>query len=362
MEKTHTQTGEAIDVEFTEDRQMVRSERPHALATADGGGAMISPGALREQIAAQKENYAIMRDYVKSEMAEGHHFGYMSRVNDPNAQIKAGEKPMLLQDGAFKILNLFRYFPGNVETKETREGSDFSVRATIPIFNGGGAVVATGDGMCSTREVKYAYRRSERLCPTCQQPAIMTDNKSPEGGFYCWAKKGGCGAKFKKGDKSIEEQVLGRIDNPDKADLENTVLKMAIKRATVAAVRKLPLVSDLFAPEGPSPADDTIHSEPKGSTSQTAPKSNRTSSSQKPAQSAAPSPAERDLPKDADAVQLRIDVNELLKVKFGGDVDAIAEYLNGRNPEVMLVSALEKMRDDLAAIDADQFYSNRRQK
>ena len=42
-------------------------------------------------------------------------------------------------------------------------------------------------------------------------------------------KLGGCGAKFLKGDPAIEGQQLGQVPNPDIADVQNTVLKMADK-------------------------------------------------------------------------------------------------------------------------------------
>jgi hypothetical protein len=39
-----------------------------------------------------------------------------------------------------------------------------------------------------------------------------------------------------------------RLPNPDVGDLENTILKMAMKRAEVDAVNHLPGVSELFPP------------------------------------------------------------------------------------------------------------------
>ena len=62
----------------------------------------------------------------------------------------------------------------------------------------------------------------------------------------CWAKKGGCGTKFKDGDASIEQQKVGRIENEDIADVWNTVKKMAKKRAHVDVTLTVTAASDIF--------------------------------------------------------------------------------------------------------------------
>ena len=59
-------------------------------------------------------------------------------------------------------------------------------------------------------------------------------------------KKGGCGAKFGDGDHSIEGQSSERVENPDAADLDNTILKMAKKRSLVDAAISLVRCSDMF--------------------------------------------------------------------------------------------------------------------
>ncbi len=93
-----------------------------------------------------------------------------------------------------------------------------------------GAVIAQGVGSCSTMEVKYRYRESLRKCPACGQETIIKGKEEYGGGWVCFAKKGGCGKKFKTGDQEIESQTIGRIENPDIADQYNTVFKMGKKR------------------------------------------------------------------------------------------------------------------------------------
>lgn len=72
----------------------------------------------------------------------------------------------------------------------------------------------------------------------------MRSKRDPE--WYCWAKKEGCGTTFKLNDPAIVDQQTGRIPNPDLADVYNTVLKMAVKRAHVAAILFVTCASDVF--------------------------------------------------------------------------------------------------------------------
>ena len=67
-----------------------------------------------------------------------------------------------------------------------------------------------------------------------------------EGGWFCWAKTGGCGANFPVGSVAIESQQAGRKANPDAADVVNTVLKMAYKRAKVATTINATSASEFF--------------------------------------------------------------------------------------------------------------------
>jgi hypothetical protein len=69
----------------------------------------------------------------------------------------------------------------------------------------------------------------------------MEVRRSKEGdGHYCWKKQGGCGWTGRV------NQPSGKVDNPDLADQKNTVLKMAVKRALVAATITAIHASDMF--------------------------------------------------------------------------------------------------------------------
>lgn len=201
-----------------------------------------TPEAFQAEIQRDKEMRKILSTYVKDEMKEGFHYSQtIGTMTLP--------KPMLLQEGARNICSLFKLTFGLPEILETELPDDhYRVRAHVDIYNRAGDRIASGDGICSTKEVKYAYRKGEKVCPNCSMPSVYKDKK-PNGGFYCWTKKDGCGATFAENDERITGQQIGRVENPDIADLRNTVLKMAIKRAKVGAVSDVPLVSEIFAPE-----------------------------------------------------------------------------------------------------------------
>ena len=109
-----------------------------------------------------------------------------------------------------------------------------------------GQVFGEGEGSCNSRESKYRYRTQTRSCPVCREPAIIPSKPEYGGGWLCFHRKGGCGAKFADADPEIANQQIGRVLNPDTADLVNTILKMATKRAYIAAVLNATGASEFF--------------------------------------------------------------------------------------------------------------------
>lgn len=109
-----------------------------------------------------------------------------------------------------------------------------------------GLEVATGQGVCHTREKSF-MRREERTCPNCEQPAIIKGKVEYGGGWLCWNKKGGCGAKFQDGDQAIEGQSVGMINDPQLVwDGLNRARKIANKRAKADAVKRIGMLSGRF--------------------------------------------------------------------------------------------------------------------
>jgi hypothetical protein len=104
-----------------------------------------------------------------------------------------------------------------------------------------------GVGTCSTLESKYRYRKAERKCPKCGQHTIIKGKAEYGGGFLCFAKKGGCGAKFNDNDTAITSQAGGQVENENPADHWNTARKMAFKRALVHASINATNTSELWS-------------------------------------------------------------------------------------------------------------------
>jgi hypothetical protein len=86
------------------------------------------------------------------------------------------------------------------------------------------------------------------------------------GGWLCWKSKGGCGAKWPDGAPEIEGQQVGDVENPDPYDLENTLVKMAKKRAHIDAALTGTASSDLFTQDleegGPSEREHAAGKQP----------------------------------------------------------------------------------------------------
>ena len=172
------------------------------------------------------------------------------------------QKPTLLKPGA-EILNKLAGFTPFFE-RERREGDGVSaphihylIKCTLR--DAAGNLIAEGDGSTNSWEKKYRYRNAERVCPACGAPAIIKGSDKYGGGWVCWKKRGGCGAKFEDGHAGIEEQQAGIEENPDPFDLDNTLLKMAAKRALIAATLFAHAASGIFTQDledmGPVKAD-----------------------------------------------------------------------------------------------------------
>jgi ribosomal protein L37AE/L43A len=165
-------------------------------------------------------------------------------------RIPGTERDVLLQPGADKLCNLFGLVV-EYETDEAIEDWRGAEHGGEPFFYykirgrayRGEFLMGEGVGSCNSWESKYRWRNAERICPSCGKPNIR---KSREGGWFCWAKTGGCGANFPVGSTAIESQQAGRKLNPDAADVVNTVLKMAYKRAKVATTINATSASEFF--------------------------------------------------------------------------------------------------------------------
>ena len=158
-------------------------------------------------------------------------------------------KPTLFKPGADKLCELYGLADNFVILDKTENFDtglfDYNIRCEL-ISKRNGVLVATGLGSCNSYESRYRYRESKRVCPRCKQPTIIKGKNEYGGGWLCFAKKGGCGAKWPDGATEIESQTIGRVVNEDIADLKNTILKMAKKRAKIDATLSATRSAGLF--------------------------------------------------------------------------------------------------------------------
>lgn len=188
----------------------------------------LSARAIRSQV-------QLIQNMMKEVMKEGEHFGTIPHC---------GDKKVLFKAGAEKLGLTFRLVP-RYEIQRHNEGKghrEYEVSCSLTACNTG-LFVGQGIGSCSTMESKYRWRTAKLACPGCGMELRKSKNSAE---FYCWAKKGGCGATFRPDDEAITKQPCGRVENADIADCYNTVLKMAKKRAFVDAILTATAASDCF--------------------------------------------------------------------------------------------------------------------
>src|ERR687896_462647 len=167
--------------------------------------------------------------------------------------IPGTEKRTLLKPGAEKLTTFFGLSTRfqlleRIEdwTGESHGGEPFFYYLYRCQLARGDLLIAEGDASCNSREAKYRWREAQRACPACGQSAIIKGREEYGGGWVCFKKKGGCGAKYPDGDQTIESQQTGRVFNPDIADQVNTIQKMSQKRSLVGAVLLAVNASEFF--------------------------------------------------------------------------------------------------------------------
>ena len=180
----------------------------------------------------------LIQQVMEKTMREGEHYG---------AAFEGAKKPSLLKPGAEKISTVFRLAPKYEINKSDlpnghREYELICSLIHIPT----GQFVGQGVGSCSSMESKYRFRDASRKCPKCGKETIIKGKAEYGGGWLCFAKKGGCGEKWKDGDQAIADQEIGRIEHDNPADYFNTILKMGKKRAHVDAILTATATSDIF--------------------------------------------------------------------------------------------------------------------
>ena len=172
-----------------------------------------------------------VEEVIAKVLREGEHFGAL-----PGVQGKDGKKPkkMLFQPGAEVLCQVFRLRPQYEEIAVVERDDFISLKLKCKLFNSvTGEQVGEAIGSANSREDKYASQVAAKLCPTCSAPTIF---KSKDGGWFCWAKKGGCGATFAEEDKKLLDQT-GTVSIVRLYGLYHTLESIAQKRCFVKATR-----------------------------------------------------------------------------------------------------------------------------
>lgn len=203
----------------------------------------MSDGEFAAQVSALKNGLARLDVLIKEVLVEG-----VDVITIPGVKGK-----VLSQAGAEKLCMLARLVPDYGDPKRTigsGEGNDPAIHyvavCSLHLGNQDGPVVGQASGSANSHEPRYRYRGAGRECPNCHKTGTLFKSKysakppSPwagRKGWYCFDKKNGCGVEFADDDTRITEQQTGQAVNPDPLELDNTLLKMACKRALTSCTK-----------------------------------------------------------------------------------------------------------------------------
>lgn len=175
---------------------------------------------------------AKIQDLMKKVMKDGEHFGVIPGT---------GDKPSLLKAGAEKLCFVFRLIPSFEITRDDLPNGHREYTITCTLKTMEGVFAGQGVGSCSTMESKYRYRNASDY-EVLEDP-IPEDAKERKAEY----RKQGFGMKKVDGMWLwVKYTSEGKVENPDIADVYNTVLKMAKKRAHVDATITATAASDIF--------------------------------------------------------------------------------------------------------------------
>lgn len=156
----------------------------------------------------------LMQDVMQEVMIKDTHYGV----------IPGTKTPSLYKPGAEKIMSTFR-LAADPSVEDLGRDGEVHYRVKLSILSASGAFLGAGIGECSSSEDKYAWRGA-----VCDEEFDATPENRRR-------------IKFAKWNGQVEKKKQVRT-NP--ADVANTILKMAKKRALVDAVLTVTAASDIF--------------------------------------------------------------------------------------------------------------------
>lgn len=156
----------------------------------------------------------LMQDVMIEVMRDGTHYGTI-----PGTKSKS-----LYKAGAEKLMATFR-LAGDPEVTDLSQNGEIAYRVKVRLSAPSGQFIGAGIGECSSSEEKYSWRAA-----VCDEEWDETPENRRR-------------IKFSKWQGKVEKKKQVRT-NP--ADVANTILKMAKKRAQVDAVITCTAASDIF--------------------------------------------------------------------------------------------------------------------
>ena len=188
-----------------------------------------------------KRQVQIIQETMEAVMKKDEHYGTIPGTN----------KPTLLKSGAEKLSILFRLAPRyEVERIDSANGHrEYEIKCELTHKNTGN-FIGEGLGSCSTMEKKYRYRTGDEATGV-SVPRHYWDNREQSILENALEKNdieipAGATIGTTKEDGNWQISFKQTIENPDIADVYNTVLKMAKKRAHVDAILTATAASDIF--------------------------------------------------------------------------------------------------------------------
>ena len=133
------------------------------LSTQHAGNQFLTNAMTTADIVGQVR---LVQDVMKSVMKVDEHYGV----------IPGCVKPSLLKPGAEKLCLLFRLDP-QFESTERWDGNHLTVKSRCVLFHiPTSQRMGSGEGSCSSKEEKYAFRSAKRKCPKCGKETITKGN------------------------------------------------------------------------------------------------------------------------------------------------------------------------------------------
>jgi hypothetical protein len=186
------------------------------------------------------EQKALVQNAMKSAMIDGQHYGKVPGC---------GDKPTLLQPGAEMLLLLFRMNPDYAIERRDMERDHIEYNVVCRLTNASGQFIGAGVGSACTMESKWRFRTGPKKLTDKPVPSEYWNVRKtdPAKATELLGGKGFSTQKNEAGAWMIAEGGGEKVENDNPADVYNTCLKIAKKRALVDAVRTRTAASDIFA-------------------------------------------------------------------------------------------------------------------